>query len=76
MKCLHCGSTAIRTSRFRTSDLPRLFLFQYPVRCRICHERDYVDILMGFNLRQAEKIRREEDHNMRKKPGNPTVGRM
>jgi hypothetical protein len=35
-----------------------------------------VDILMGFNLRQAEKIRREEDHNMRKKPGNPTVGRM
>jgi hypothetical protein len=66
MKCLYCGSTMMRTSRLRLADIPRLFLFQYPVRCRFCHERYYVGFVTGLNLRQAEKIRHQEDRNRRR----------
>jgi hypothetical protein len=43
------------------SDLPRLLLLQYPVRCRTCRERDYAGLMLALNLRQAGRIRHLED---------------
>ncbi len=60
MNCIYCGSSKIRTSRFRLKDLVRLLLFQFPVRCRACNERDYAGFLLVLNLRQAEKVHRDE----------------
>lgn len=39
--CDACGSTRFRVSRFRVSDVPRLFILRYPVRCIACHKRTY-----------------------------------
>jgi hypothetical protein len=43
------------------SDLPRLLLLQYPVRCRSCRERDFTGLMLALNLRQAGRIRHLED---------------
>jgi len=61
MDCPHCGSSTFRTSRFRLSDLPRILLFQYPVRCRSCRERSYAGFILAMNLRQADKVRQKEE---------------
>ena len=61
MKCQYCGSTKLRTSRFRVGDVVRLLLFQYPLRCRACRERDYAGLMLAIGLRQAEKARRAEE---------------
>jgi hypothetical protein len=61
MHCPQCGSNHLRTSRLRSSDFPRLLLFQYPVRCRVCRERMHVGLLLALNLKQSEKIRRREN---------------
>ena len=39
--CEACGASRFRLSRFRFSDVPRLFSLQYPVRCVDCKERSY-----------------------------------
>jgi len=41
LRCSGCGSLAIRASRFRISDIPRLFALQMPIRCRDCQWRGY-----------------------------------
>jgi len=61
MKCPHCGATSFRTSRIRLSDLPRLLLLQYPVRCRTCRERDFTGLMLALNLRQAGRVRHMEE---------------
>jgi hypothetical protein len=45
----------------RLGDLPRLALFQYPVRCRLCRERFHVGISLALHLFQSQKVREEED---------------
>jgi len=50
MKCDWCESTDMRTSRFRRQDLPRLFLFQYPVRCHACHQRTFANLFSALKL--------------------------
>jgi hypothetical protein len=50
MKCDWCESTDMRTSRFRQQDLPRLFLFQYPVRCHACHQRTFANFFSALKL--------------------------
>ena len=42
--CGACGSGRFRVSRFRFSDLPKLFAFQYPIRCMTCQERTYASV--------------------------------
>jgi hypothetical protein len=42
------------------SDLPRLFLTQYPVRCRSCEERYFVSFLIAWKLYAAARTRRNE----------------
>jgi hypothetical protein len=65
MKCSHCGAGSFRTSHLRLVDIPRLLLFQYPVRCRTCRERDYAGLLLALNIRQAGKLRHLEDEDRR-----------
>jgi hypothetical protein len=45
-------------SRFRWSDLERLALLQYPVRCRNCHRRMFVGLPLALALYQARRGKR------------------
>jgi hypothetical protein len=42
--CDACQSNRLRPSRFRLSDIIRLFIFKFPVRCVFCQERSYASI--------------------------------
>jgi hypothetical protein len=55
--CRHCGMRNFRRSRFRKTDLVRVLLLQYPVRCRECHERDHAFIFDLFKLKSAKNER-------------------
>jgi hypothetical protein len=46
-------------SRFRWSDLERLALLQYPVRCRNCRRRAFVGFPLALALYQARKAKRK-----------------
>jgi len=56
--CVACGSSRLRLSRFRLSDLPRLLAFQYPVRCVSCQERSYASLPRVIELRRERARRR------------------
>jgi len=51
-------------SRFRWSDLERLALLQYPVRCRNCRRRTFAGLPLALALYQARRA------NIRYKPLN------
>jgi hypothetical protein len=57
MKCRFCNSEALRRSRLRRSDIARLLMIQYPIRCRRCHIRVYVWAHEAFKLKAAGKSR-------------------
>jgi hypothetical protein len=57
--CVECSSSNFRLSRFRWSDLERLALLQYPVRCRNCHRRTHVGLLLALALYQARRAKRK-----------------
>ena len=61
MNCPYCGTPKFRTSRIRLSDLPRLALLQYPVRCRLCRERFHVGLSLALHLFQAQRVREGEE---------------
>lgn len=63
MICPECSSSSFRLSQFRTRDLERLALFQYPVRCRKCHWRSYVGFPLALMLLQVDRARRESRVN-------------
>ena len=58
MTCAECASSSFRLSRFRWSDLERLALLQYPVRCRNCHRRMFVGLPLALALYQARRGKR------------------
>jgi hypothetical protein len=58
MRCKDCSSSSFRLSRWRWSDLERLALLQYPVRCRVCHRRTYAGLPLALALYQARKARK------------------
>ena len=58
MICPICGSERIRLSRLRVADLGRLLLFSYPIRCAECFERDSVNLIDAFKIRQLSRARR------------------
>jgi hypothetical protein len=58
MICNDCLSTEFRISRFRWSDLERLALLQYPVRCRKCHRRSFCGLPLALVMIQARRARR------------------
>ena len=67
MHCLWCGSSRLRTSPLRVSDLPRLFLLQQPVRCHFCNERDYASV---FSLRKLKTNRRSPNAESQRRESN------
>jgi hypothetical protein len=48
-------------------------LFQFPVRCRTCRERDFAGLMLALNLRQAGKVRHQEERAKKLKEA-PKVG--
>jgi DNA-directed RNA polymerase subunit RPC12/RpoP len=44
LHCPLCGGTIFHRSRFKMEDLIKLFLFQLPLRCHDCGERNYVNV--------------------------------
>lgn len=58
MKCFGCGSSRMRISRLRLSDLPGLLILRYPVRCRSCLQRDSVSVWAAWRLHSDGKARR------------------
>lgn len=57
--CDMCGGRRFRLSRFRLSDFPRLFAFQYPVRCVACHERSYASVSWAVSHRMRRRGKRK-----------------
>jgi hypothetical protein len=66
MNCPYCGTPKFRTSRVRFSDIPRLALLQFPVRCRLCRERFYVGLSLALHLLQSQRVREREDEALRR----------
>jgi hypothetical protein len=66
MNCPYCGTPKFRTSRVRISDLPRLALLQFPVRCRLCRERFHVGISLALHMLQAQRVREAEESEIRR----------
>jgi hypothetical protein len=66
MNCPYCGTPKFRTSRVRFADIPRLFLLQFPVRCRLCRERFHVGISLALHLLQSQRVREDEDTEARR----------
>lgn len=58
MTCVECGLSSFRLSRFRWSDLERLALLQYPVRCRNCRRRTFAGLPLALALYQARRAKR------------------
>jgi hypothetical protein len=66
MNCPYCGTPKFRTSRVRISDIPRLALLQFPVRCRLCRERFHVGISLALHLLQSQRVREGEEATARR----------
>lgn len=62
MRCNICGSTTFRLSRLRISDLWRLAIFQYPVRCRECYKRAFMSFPSARKIRAQDKLRHQQKH--------------
>jgi hypothetical protein len=60
MKCKNCNSPAFRISRLRSTDFLRLLFLQYPVRCRHCHARSFIDFLRAYGIQRARKLSRQD----------------
>jgi len=50
----------------RFSDIPRLALLQFPVRCRLCRERFHVGISLALHLLQSQRVREGEEASARR----------
>jgi hypothetical protein len=50
----------------RFSDIPRLALLHFPVRCKLCRERFHVGISLALHMLQAERVRAGEEAEMRR----------
>jgi len=50
----------------RFSDIPRLALLQYPVRCRLCRERFHVGLSLAMHLLQSQRVREGEDAQLKR----------
>jgi hypothetical protein len=66
MNCPYCGTPKFRTSRLRLTDLPRLALLQFPVRCRLCRERFHVGMSLALHLLQSQRVREGEEADIRR----------
>jgi hypothetical protein len=51
--CCQCSSNHLRRSKLRSTDLNELFRLHIPVRCRSCHERQFISIFGFAHLRNG-----------------------
>jgi hypothetical protein len=73
MECKLCGATKFRISRLRVPDLSELVLLRYPVRCRTCYKRVFVNLFTVLLIHRANK-RRHEEERRRKMQQTRTTG--
>lgn len=57
--CRSCGSDEFRISHLRRTDLSKLLTLRYPIRCKICKERDFT--FLGTALSLRHKRRKKND---------------
>lgn len=67
MECKLCGSTRFRVSRLRVPDLSQLIFFRYPLRCRTCYKREFVNFFTALKIRREDRLRHREEHLRRLK---------
>ena len=72
MECKLCGSKKFRVSRLRIPDLYKLLCFRYPVRCRTCYRRVFVNLIVARGIRRENQLRHEEERRRRIQEG-PSV---
>lgn len=65
MECKLCGSTRFRVSRLRVPDLSQLIFFRYPLRCRSCYKREFVNFFTALKIRREDRLRRREERRRR-----------
>ena len=66
MNCYHCGSSRMRMSRIRSSDIVWLFQLKIPVRCRSCMDRRYVNLFLAWKKGLAGNLHRKEPQREKK----------
>jgi len=52
LRCLDCGSTQFRRAHLRASDLTKLVLVRFPVRCAVCYARRFASIFTVLSIKQ------------------------
>ncbi|KAA6462967.1 hypothetical protein DYQ86_06425 [Acidobacteria bacterium AB60] len=57
IRCRDCGSSQFRRSHLRLTDLRKLVLGRYPVRCAACMARGFVPIPAAFSDAQKPSKR-------------------
>lgn len=65
MECKLCESAEFRLSRFRVADISELIFFRYPVRCRICYKRGFVNFFTALWIRRQSRLRHENEKRQR-----------
>lgn len=58
-KCPICASTQYRKSRIRRSDIMRLFVLLYPVRCLRCSCRQHIFLPQALRFKRSPLSERE-----------------
>ena len=66
--CPHCGTTRIRSSRMRISDIANLALLRLPVRCCSCLERFHLSIGHARRLSHAHQVQEMREAAVPKQP--------
>jgi hypothetical protein len=65
MECRVCGSKTFRVSRLRIPDISQLIVFRYPIRCRSCYKRVFVNFIAALKVRRESRLRHEEERRRR-----------
>jgi hypothetical protein len=65
MECKLCGSTKFRISRLHVPDLSQLIFFRYPIRCRTCYKREFINFFSALRVRRENKLRHREERRRR-----------
>jgi hypothetical protein len=65
MECKLCGSTKFRVSRLRVPDLSQLIFLRYPIRCRTCYKRKFINFFAALRVRRENKLRHREERRRR-----------
>lgn len=65
MECKLCGSATFRVSRLRVPDICQIIVFRYPVRCRTCYKREFVNFFSALRVRRENNLRHQEERRRR-----------